>query len=46
MRNDAMNELEVLIGEWKLTMSNASFLENPEGTEEGTGRFEWVERRS
>jgi hypothetical protein len=41
MRNEALENLDVLVGEWTLTMSDAWFLEPP-GTEvHGSATVEW-----
>jgi hypothetical protein len=41
MRNEALETLDVLVGEWTLTMSDAWFLE-PRGTEvHGSASVEW-----
>jgi hypothetical protein len=42
MRNAALQELEGLIGEWKLSMANAWFLENPESEEAGSATISWL----
>ena len=42
MRNEALEKLDGLVGEWKLTMSDAWFLEPP-GTEvHGSATIEWL----
>ena len=41
MRNEALTELEGLIGEWKLTMSNAWFLD-PGLEPEGSATIGWL----
>jgi hypothetical protein len=42
MRNEALTELEGLVGEWKMTMSDAWFLESPDIRGEGTARIGWL----
>ena len=42
MRNEALKQLEDLVGEWKLTMTNASFLESPDIKGEGSAAIEWL----
>lgn len=42
MKNDALGNLEGLIGEWKLTMTDAWFLDSPEVRVEGTATFGWL----
>ena len=42
MRNEALEKLEPLIGEWNLTLTNAWFLEDPEARNPGTASFEWL----
>jgi hypothetical protein len=42
MRNKALEDLDVLVGEWTLTLSDAWFLE-PAGTEvQGSATVEWI----
>jgi hypothetical protein len=42
MRNEQLERLDVIVGEWSVTMSNAWFLE-PEGNEvQGTATVEWL----
>src|SRR5688572_15001588 len=42
MRNEVLEKLDVLVGSWKLTMSDAWFLE-PAGTEvHGSATVEWL----
>ena len=42
MRNEALAELEGLIGDWKLTMTNAWFLESLDVKGEGTATIQWL----
>jgi hypothetical protein len=42
-QNPALKELEVLIGDWEMELSNASFLPNPSDTVKGQISFEWAE---
>jgi hypothetical protein len=42
MRNEALAKLEGLIGEWKMTMSDAWFLESPDIKGEGTATIRWL----
>jgi hypothetical protein len=42
VRNEALKTLESLVGEWKLTMTNAWFLENPEAEREGSATIQWL----
>ena len=41
--NPALNELALLIGEWKMELSNASFLPHPSDTMTGNAAFEWAQ---
>ena len=41
MRNEALEQLDGLVGNWKLTMSNAWFLD-PDFKGEGLATIEWV----
>ena len=41
--NPALKNLEVLIGNWDVELSNASFLPDPSQTVRGKVTFEWVE---
>lgn len=41
--NPALKSLEVLIGDWMMELSNASFLPNPSGTATGQVSFEWLQ---
>jgi hypothetical protein len=41
--NPALKPLEVLVGEWEMELSNASFLPGPSGTAKGPVSFEWVQ---
>ncbi len=40
--NPALKSLEVLLGDWEMELSNASFLPDPSGTVKGLVSFEWV----
>lgn len=42
MRNEALETLDVLVGEWTLTMSDAWFLEPPDTEVHGTATVEWL----
>ena len=42
MKNETLTELEELIGEWTLTMTDASFLESRETEVDGTATIEWL----
>jgi hypothetical protein len=41
--NPALKELEPLIGDWTMELSNASFLPDPSEIIRGSSRFEWIE---
>ena len=43
MRNEAMEQLDVLIGSWETTMRNAWFLEPADQEVPGTARVEWLD---
>lgn len=43
MRNEAMEQLGVLVGSWRTTMRNAWFLEPPELQVPGRARAEWLD---
>jgi hypothetical protein len=38
-----LQELEVLVGDWKMELSNASFLPQPSDTMTGNASIEWVQ---
>ena len=43
-RNEALQQVaEVLVGTWKLTMTNAWFWENPSDVFEGSATVEWLD---
>lgn len=42
MRSDAMAALEPLVGDWRLTMTNAWFLDSLEVEVHGSARIEWL----
>lgn len=42
MRNEALQRLEGLIGEWKLTMTDAWFLESPAIEVDGSATIAWL----
>ena len=42
MRNEALNQVADLVGEWKLTMTDAWFLESPEIKGEGSATIQWL----
>jgi hypothetical protein len=41
--NPALKSLEVLVGDWEVELSNASFLPNPSDTATGHVSFEWLQ---
>ncbi len=41
--NPALKALEVLVGDWEMELSNASFLPSPSDTVKGHVTFEWLE---
>ena len=41
--NPALNNLEVLVGDWEMELSNASFLPDPSATVKGQVSFEWAQ---
>jgi hypothetical protein len=43
LENPALAELQVLLGEWQMTLSNAAFLPNPSDTVTGVVSFEALE---
>lgn len=43
VRNEALQELDVLMGEWKLTMTDAWFLDSREIKVEGAATIEWLQ---
>lgn len=42
MRNKELEKLDVLVGSWTLTMSNAWFLEPPDTKVQGSATVEWL----
>lgn len=42
MKNEQMQALDFLVGDWKLTMTNTVFLESPDVKVHGSARFEWL----
>lgn len=42
-QNPALKHLEVLLGDWEMELSNASFLPRPSDTAKGLISFEWVQ---
>ncbi len=42
MKSEQMQALDVLVGDWKITMTGAWFLESLETEIHGTARFEWI----
>jgi hypothetical protein len=42
MRNEAMEQLNALVGSWRTTMRNAWFLEPPDQEVPGTATIEWL----
>ena len=43
MRNEALTDLDVLIGVWDLTLSGAWFLDTPDTEQHGRATFEWLD---
>ncbi len=41
--NPALKELEVLVGDWTMELSNASFIPDPSAVIRGSASFEWIE---
>lgn len=41
--NPALKSLEVLVGDWEMELSHASFLPDPSATAKGSVSFEWVQ---
>ena len=41
--NPALKPLEILVGEWEMSLSNASFLPRPTDTVKGLVSFEWMQ---
>lgn len=41
--NPTLGDLQILIGEWEMKLSNASFLPDPSATVRGKAVFEWLE---
>jgi hypothetical protein len=41
-KNEALQELDVLVGDWKLTMTNSWFLESLDIEIHGSAKFEWL----
>jgi hypothetical protein len=42
MKNEALMELDGLVGDWNLTLSDTSFLESREAEVRGSARIEWL----
>lgn len=42
MRNEALAELDALVGDWTMTMSGAWFLDSPETEVHGSATIEWI----
>jgi len=42
-QNPTLKPLDVLVGEWEIELSNASFLPHPSDTIKGLVTFEWVQ---
>lgn len=42
MKNQALEELQALVGTWNLTMSNAWFVDDPDFKGTGSATVEWV----
>jgi hypothetical protein len=45
-KNDILNDLGLLIGNWKTKVYNASFLNSPSETIEGKTSFEWFDNQT
>ena len=43
MRNEALRQLDGLVGSWKMTMTNAWFIDDPEFKGEGPATIEWLD---
>lgn len=41
--NPALKDLEVLVGDWEMELSNAAFLPSPSDTAKGHISFEWLQ---
>jgi len=41
--NPALKHLEVVVGDWEMELSNASFLHSPSDTAKGHVSFEWLQ---
>jgi hypothetical protein len=41
--NPALRQLQILIGEWNVEVSHASFLPSPQVTQTGRASFEWLD---
>jgi hypothetical protein len=41
--NPALRQLQILIGEWNVEVSHASFLPDPKATQTGRASFEWLD---
>ena len=41
--NPALKHLEVVVGDWEMELSNASFLHSPSDTAKGPVSFEWLQ---
>ncbi len=42
-QNSAFKQLEILVGDWEMELSNTSFLPRPSDTVKGPVSFEWVQ---
>ena len=42
MKNEALSELDGLLGDWKLTMTDAWFLDSPEVEVDGSATIAWL----
>ena len=40
--NPSLKQLEILVGDWDMALSNASFLPSPSDTVKGHASFEWL----
>ena len=41
--NPALNDLEALVGDWEMELSNAAFLPDPSDTAKGSASFAWAQ---
>lgn len=45
-KNNSLNKLRFLIGNWKIKIYNTSFLKPPSETIEGKASFEWIDNQT